>query len=113
MSDIQYVSKELIERLDQLAIDDTLRVKIVWLLHNTLADNDTLNDTFRTLDIAKLEPTSVDLSELSMFDLGMRLNQLMVAGNDVNLEYNRVIKEIKIREPKLEDDPNLVYKKVI
>lgn len=112
MTDIQYVASELLERLDQLAIDEMLRAKVVWLLHNTLASDDVLNDTFRALDIAKVEPIGANLSDLSMFDLGMRLNQLMVAGNDINLEYNSVVREIKTRESKLKDDPNLTYKKV-
>ena len=112
MTDLEYLKTELLERVDQLAIDSMLRAKIVWLLHNTLADNDTFNNTFRALDIAKVESKVNDLSELSMFDLGMRLNQLMVAGNDINLEYNQVVREIKTRESKLKDDPNLTYKKV-
>jgi hypothetical protein len=112
MSDLEYLKTELLERVDQLAIDSMLRAKIVWLLHNTLASEDVLNDSFRALDIAKAEPTANGLSELSMFDLGMRLNQLMVAGNDINIDYNRVVKEIKARESKLKDDPNLEYKKV-
>lgn len=112
MSDLEYLKTELLERVDQLAIDSMLRAKIVWLLHNTLADNDTFNNTFRALDIAKVESKADNLSDLSMFDLGMRLNQLMVAGNDINLEYNQVVREIKTRESKLKDDPNLTYKKV-
>lgn len=112
MSDLEYLKTELLERVDQLAIDSMLRAKIVWLLHNTLADNDTFNNTFRALDIAKVESRGTNLSDLSMFDLGMRLNQLMVAGNNINLEYNRVVSEIKVRDSKLKDEPNLEYKKV-
>lgn len=112
LTDLEYLKTELLERVDQLAIDEMLRAKIVWLLHNILASEDVLNNTFRALDIAKVEPRGANLSELSMFDLGMRLNQLMVAGNDINLEYNSVVREIKTRESKLKDDPNLTYKKV-
>ena len=112
MSDLEYLKSELLERVDQLAIDEMLRAKIVWLLHNLLGNEDVLNNAFRELDIAKVESIANGLSELSMFDLGMRLNNLMVAGNDINLEYNRVVNEIKARESKLKDDPNLIYKKV-
>lgn len=112
MTDIEYVAKELIERVDQLAIDDTLRAKVTWYLYNVLQNEDTLNESFRALDIAKAKPRDKELRELSMFDLGMRLNNLMVASNELNMEYNDVIKEIKTRNSKLEDDPNLVYKKV-
>jgi uncharacterized protein YacL (UPF0231 family) len=112
MTDIQYVASELIERVDQLAIDDVLRAKVTWYLYNVLQNEDTLNESFRALDIAKAKPRDKELSELSMFDLGMRLNELMVASNELNMEYNNVVREIKKRESKLKDDPNLTYKKV-
>lgn len=111
-TDIEYVASELIERVDQLAIDDMLRGKIMWYLYNSLQNEDILNNAIRVLGMAEIKPRDKELSELSMFDLGMRLNSLMVASNNLSMEYNSVVREIKKRESKLKDDPNLTYKKV-
>ena len=111
-SDIEYTATELIDRVDQLAIDDFLRAKIMWDLYKSLESEETLESNCKKLDLMTAEPLPQDLSELSMLDLGMRLNNLMIAGNEINIEYNRVINEIKKRESKLQNDPNLQLRKV-
>ncbi len=48
-----------------------------------------------------------DLSDMSMFELACEMNSLTKQINDMVIQYNRVVGEIKSRNDKLKDDPNL------
>lgn len=48
-----------------------------------------------------------DLSDMSMFELACEMNSLTKQINDMVMQYNRVVSEIKSRNDKLKDDPNL------
>ena len=45
-------------------------------------------------------------------ELADRLNSIMIERNKLDLEYNRIVKELHSRIPSLKDDPNLELKKV-
>ena len=51
MTDIQYVCNELIKRLDELAIDDLLRLKIMLYLDKSLESEETLDENCKVLDM--------------------------------------------------------------
>lgn len=45
-------------------------------------------------------------------ELADRLNAIMIEKNKLDLEYNRIVKELWERIPSLKDDVNLELKKV-
>ena len=50
MTDIEYASEELIKRLDDLAIPDLLRAKLMLYILKSLKDEETLDNNCRILD---------------------------------------------------------------
>lgn len=53
MNDIEYACEQLIKRLDDLAIDDLLRLKIMMYLYNSLESEETLDNNCKVLDMNK------------------------------------------------------------
>lgn len=47
------------------------------------------------------------LSDMTMFELAKEMNSLMRDMDSLAIRYNMVVKEIKSRNNKLKDDPNL------
>ena len=47
------------------------------------------------------------LSDMTMFELATEMNSLMRDMDSLAIRYNMVVKEIKSRNEKLKDDPNL------
>ena len=47
------------------------------------------------------------LSDMTMFELATEMNSLMRDMDSLAIRYNMVVKEIKSRDDKLKDDPNL------
>ncbi len=47
------------------------------------------------------------LSDMTMFELATEMNSLMRDMDSLAIRYNMVVKEIKSRNNKLKDDPNL------
>lgn len=47
------------------------------------------------------------MEEKSVYELATRLNDIMVIQNQLAVEYNTIVSELKRRYSKLEDDPNL------
>lgn len=47
------------------------------------------------------------LSDMTMFELATEMNSLMRDMDSLAIRYNMVVKEIKSRNDKLKDDPNL------
>lgn len=45
-------------------------------------------------------------------ELADRLNAIMIERNKLDLEHNRIVKELHSRMPHLKKDPNLELKKV-
>lgn len=50
------------------------------------------------------------LSDMTMFELATEMNSLMRDMDSLAIRYNMVVKEIKSRNNKLKDDPNLEQK---
>ena len=50
MTDIQYASQELIKRLDDLAIDDTLRLQLMFYIHQSFESEEILNENCEVLN---------------------------------------------------------------
>ena len=48
-----------------------------------------------------------NLNNMSMFELACELNNLMIEIDKLELRYNQVVAEMKSRNKKLENDPNL------
>ena len=48
----------------------------------------------------------------TILELAFRINEIQKQIYDLELEYNKIIEEIKKRMPKLKDDVNLQKKKV-
>lgn len=53
MNDIEYACEQLINRLDELAIDDLLRLKIMLYLHKSLESEEILDNNCKVLDMNK------------------------------------------------------------
>ena len=53
-----------------------------------------------------------DLGTKSTKDLAIRLNEINIERDRLDIEYNEIVKEIWRRIPSVKDDPNLVLKKV-
>lgn len=51
-----------------------------------------------------------NLNDMSMFELACELNNLMIEIDKLELRYNQVVAEMKSRNKKLENDPNLEAK---
>lgn len=51
MTDIQYACNELIKRIDELAIDDLLRLKIMLYLDKSLESEETLDENCKVLEM--------------------------------------------------------------
>lgn len=52
------------------------------------------------------------LETKSTKDLAIRLNEIMIERDRLDIEYNEIVKEIWGRIPSVKDDPNLVLRKV-
>lgn len=52
------------------------------------------------------------LETKSVMELTMRLNEINIERDRLDIEYNEIIKEIWRRIPSVKDDPNLVLRKV-
>lgn len=52
----------------------------------------------------------MELKEMSLLQLGAKLNEINQEIDGLIIEYNDVIAEIKERTPELENDPNLTPK---
>ena len=50
MTDIEYVCNELIKRLDELAIDELLRLKIMLYINKSLESEETLDENCLVLE---------------------------------------------------------------
>lgn len=48
----------------------------------------------------------------SVMELTMRLNEINIERDRLDIEYNEIVKEIWRRIPSVKDDPNLVLRKV-
>lgn len=48
-----------------------------------------------------------ELKQKTVFELATRLNEIMVEQNDLELEYNFIIRELCERIPSLKEDENL------
>jgi hypothetical protein len=51
MTEIQYASKELIKKLDELNIDQLLKLKIMLYIHKSLESEETLDENCKVLDM--------------------------------------------------------------
>lgn len=50
------------------------------------------------------------MKDKSLYELATRINQIEVEITNLQLEYNKIVKEIKTRLPELENDVNLKEK---
>lgn len=50
-TDIQYATSELLERLDQLAIDDLLRLKMMCYITKSFESEQVLDENCKALDL--------------------------------------------------------------
>lgn len=51
--------------------------------------------------------TKEELKEKTTFELATRLNEIMKEQNQLDTEYNAIVKELWNRVPNLKDDPNI------
>lgn len=51
MTEIQYASEELIKKLDELNIDQLLKLKIMLYIHKSLESEETLDENCKVLDM--------------------------------------------------------------
>ena len=52
-----------------------------------------------------------EIKEKSIKELADRLNQIMVELNELDMEYNTIVRELWDRIPSLTNDPNLQLKR--
>lgn len=52
-----------------------------------------------------------DIKDKSIKELADRLNAIMIEKNNLDMEYNQIVKELWDRIPSLKTDPNLELKK--
>ena len=100
-TEIQYAASQIINRLDELAINDLLRFKLILYIQKSFESEEELDKLYIKRNNLK------NIHEMSMFELGCGLNRIMVEINQLEMQYNQIVREIKSRNEKLNDDPNL------
>ena len=55
----------------------------------------------------------MELKEMSLLELGAKLNEISYEIDRLTIQYNMIVDEIKERIPNLQDDPNLTQKVMV